>query len=88
MDDLARLERRLLRATADAIADFSLVEEGDRIMVAVSGGKDSYTLLHLLARLRERAPIDFDLVAVNLDQGQPGYPAHLVEAHLAATGIP
>jgi len=88
MDDVARLEKRLLRATAQAIADFSLVEEGDRIMVAVSGGKDSYTLLHLLSRLRERAPIDFDLVAVNLDQGQPGYPAHVVEGHFKAVGVP
>ena len=57
-------------------------------MVAVSGGKDSYTLLHVLMRLRERAPIDFDLVAVNLDQGQPGYPADVVEGHLRAVGVP
>ena len=88
MRDLARLEKRLLRAAAEAITDFSLVEEGDRIMVAVSGGKDSYTLLHVLMRLRERAPIDFELVAVNLDQGQPGYPAHVVEAHLRSAGVP
>jgi tRNA 2-thiocytidine biosynthesis protein TtcA len=83
-----KLERRLLRATAEAIRDFELVSEGDRILVAVSGGKDSYTLLHVLMRLRERAPIDFDLVAVNLDQGQPGYPAHVVEGHLKAVGVP
>ncbi len=88
MDEVARLERRLLRAMADAIADFSLVEDGDRILVAVSGGKDSWTLLHLLLRLRERAPIRFDLVAVNLDQGQPGYPAHVVEDHLRSIGVP
>jgi tRNA 2-thiocytidine biosynthesis protein TtcA len=88
MHEAARLEKKLLRAAAEAIADFSLVEDGDRIMVAVSGGKDSYTLLHLLARLRERAPITFDLVAVNLDQGQPGYPAHVVRAHLESTGLP
>jgi tRNA 2-thiocytidine biosynthesis protein TtcA len=88
MDLVERLEKRILRATAQAIQDFSLVEEGDRIMVAVSGGKDSYTLLHVLMRLRERAPIDFDLVAVNLDQGQPGYPAHVVEAHFKAVGVP
>jgi tRNA 2-thiocytidine biosynthesis protein TtcA len=84
----ARLEKKLLRAAGDAIADFALVEPGDRIMVAVSGGKDSWTLLHVLMRLRERAPVDFELVAVNLDQGQPGYPAHVVEEHLRAVGVP
>ena len=88
MDDVARLEKRILRAAAQAITDFGLVEHGDKIMVAVSGGKDSYTLLHVLMRLRERAPIDFDLVAVNLDQGQPGYPAEVVEGHLRAVGVP
>jgi tRNA 2-thiocytidine biosynthesis protein TtcA len=88
MHDVARLEKKLLRAAGDAIADFALVEEGDRIMVAVSGGKDSYTLLHVLMRLRERAPIHFDLVAVNLDQGQPGFPAHVVQKHLEAVGVP
>ena len=88
MDDVARLERKLLRAAGDAIADFALVEQGDRILVAVSGGKDSWTLLHVLMRLRERAPVDFELVAVNLDQGQPGYPAHVVEDHLRSLGVP
>jgi tRNA 2-thiocytidine biosynthesis protein TtcA len=88
MHDAARLEKRLLRATARAITDFGLVEAGDRIMVGVSGGKDSYALLHLLMRLRERAPVAFELVAVNLDQGQPGYPAHVVEQHLRAVGVP
>ena len=87
-EETARLERKVIRATAEAVRDFDLIGEGDRIMVAVSGGKDSYTLLHVLQRLRERAPIDFDLVAVNLDQGQPGYPAHVVEAHLRAVGVP
>ncbi len=83
-----RLERRLLRATARAIEDFELVAPGDRILVAVSGGKDSYTLLHLLMRLRERAPVGFDLVATNLDQGHPGFPSQKIEDHLRAVGVP
>jgi tRNA 2-thiocytidine biosynthesis protein TtcA len=87
-EETARLERRIIRATAEAVRDFDLIVDGDRIMVAVSGGKDSYTLLHVLMRLRERAPVDFELVAVNLDQGQPGYPAHVVEGHLRAVGVP
>ncbi len=88
MQDIPKLERRLLRAAAEAVRDFDLVCEGDRILVAVSGGKDSYTLLHLLMRMRERAPIAFELVAVNLDQGQPGYPAEVVERHFQAVGVP
>jgi tRNA 2-thiocytidine biosynthesis protein TtcA len=88
MDEVGRLEKRILRAASQAIQDFGLIEHGDRLLVAVSGGKDSYTLLHVLMRLRERAPIDFDLVAVNLDQGQPGYPAHVVEGHFRAVGVP
>jgi tRNA 2-thiocytidine biosynthesis protein TtcA len=87
MNEVARLERRLLRAAGDAISDFGLVEAGDRIMVAVSGGKDSYTLLHVLMRLRERAPVRFDLVAVNLDQGQPGFTPDVIEAHFRAVGV-
>jgi tRNA 2-thiocytidine biosynthesis protein TtcA len=87
-DPTRRLERRLLRAASRAIRDFDLVEEGDRILVAISGGKDSYTLLHVLMRLRERAPVAFDLVAVNLDQGQPGFPAHVLEEHFRAVGVP
>ena len=88
MLDVERLERRIIRDTARAIADFKLIGEGDRILVACSGGKDSYTLLHVLQRLQERAPIDFSLVAVNLDQGQPGFPAHLIEGHFQAVGVP
>jgi tRNA 2-thiocytidine biosynthesis protein TtcA len=86
--ETARLERKLIRATAEAVRDFDLIGDGDRIMVAVSGGKDSYTLLHVLQRLRERAPVEFELVAVNLDQGQPGYPADVVEGHFHEVGVP
>jgi len=88
MKPIEKLERPLLRAAGTAIADFDLIVEGDKIMVAVSGGKDSYTLLHVLMRLRERAPIDFELVAVNLDQGQPGFPAQVIEEHFKAVGVP
>ncbi len=84
----SRLERKLLRAASQAVQDFELIAEGDRILVAVSGGKDSYTLLHLLQRLRERAPVTFELVAVNLDQGQPGFPAETLERHFQAVGVP
>ena len=77
-----RLERKLSRAMGRAVADFAMIEEGDRIMCAVSGGKDSYTLHHLLLRLRERAPVKFDVIAVNIDQGQPGSPADLLQRYM------
>ncbi|MBC7174217.1 MAG: tRNA 2-thiocytidine(32) synthetase TtcA, partial [Polyangiaceae bacterium] len=70
------------------IRDFELIGDGDRVMVCVSGGKDSYTLLHLLERARKRAPIRFELIAVHLDQGQPGYDGKPLEAFLEASGIP
>jgi len=73
LDDKSRLERKLSRAMSRAIADFRMIADGDRILVAVSGGKDSYTLLHLLSLLRDKAPVRFSLLAVHIDQGQPGY---------------
>jgi tRNA 2-thiocytidine biosynthesis protein TtcA len=83
-----KLERRLLRLTGQAIAEFNMIEGGDRVMVCLSGGKDSHGLLDLLLTLRQRAPIDFDIVAVNLDQKQPGFPAHVLPEYLAGRGVP
>jgi tRNA 2-thiocytidine biosynthesis protein TtcA len=80
-------EQRLSRAMGRAITDWDMIREGDRVMVAVSGGKDSYTMLRLLERLRRKAPVKFSLVAVNLDQGHPGYPGHLLEGWLRAEGF-
>ncbi|HET9752116.1 MAG TPA: tRNA 2-thiocytidine(32) synthetase TtcA [Myxococcales bacterium] len=80
------LEKRLLRDAGRAIADFRMIEPGDRILVGVSGGKDSFTLLHLLQRLRRSAPVEFSLVACNLDQGHPGFPAAQLESYLRSTG--
>ena len=89
MSDLppeVRLEKRLGRAMAKAIDDFQMIGEGDRILVAVSGGKDSYTLHHLLAALAPRAPISFSLIAVNIDQGHPGYPGHVLTEYMRNAG--
>ncbi|WP_338926191.1 tRNA 2-thiocytidine(32) synthetase TtcA [Mycetohabitans endofungorum] len=83
-----KLFKRLARQVGQAIADYNMIEAGDKVMVCVSGGKDSYALLDILLRLRERAPIDFDIIAVNLDQKQPGFPAHVLPEYLAARGVP
>ncbi|MBX3272447.1 MAG: tRNA 2-thiocytidine(32) synthetase TtcA [Sandaracinaceae bacterium] len=86
MSELELLERDLSRAVGRCVGDFDLLEDGDRVMVCLSGGKDSYTMLDLLERLRRRAPIRFELVAVHLDQGQPGYDGRPLREWLAASG--
>jgi tRNA 2-thiocytidine biosynthesis protein TtcA len=83
-----RLKSQLVRATGRAIADYGMIAESDRVMVCLSGGKDSWTLLDMLLELKRRAPIRFTLTAVNLDQKQPGFPAHVLPDYLAARGIP
>ncbi len=80
---MSDLEKKLSRAIGRAITDFGMIADGDRVMVAVSGGKDSYTLLHLLRALQKRAPVDFELKVVNIDQGHPGYPAERLRDYMA-----
>ena len=82
-----KLQKKIRRNTGNAIADYNMIEDGDRIMVCLSGGKDSFTMLDILMGLKKSAPISFDLIAVNLDQKQPGFPSHILPEYLEKLGV-
>src|SRR5215210_2111053 len=83
-----KLAKRIRRQVGEAIADFKMIEQGDRVMVCLSGGKDSHGMLDVLLSLKEKAPVDFELIAVNLDQKQPGFPEHVLPEYLKSRAVP
>src|SRR5690242_12547871 len=84
---IQKIEKRIFHKTGKAIQEFNMISEGDRILVAVSGGKDSWVLLHVLNELKKRAPVKFELIAVNIDQGYQGFRQDIIEEYLEQNGI-
>lgn len=86
-NDIKRIKKRLQHGVGEAVVQYGMIEQGDRVMVCMSGGKDSYTMLNILLELQKKAPIDFELIAVNLDQKQPEFPEHILPDYLRELGI-